>query len=98
MANKTILQSKNPYVGPRPFQQGEKLYGRERETFELVNLIIAERIVLLYSPPGAGKSSLLNAALPPALQGQGFRVLGPVRVGEAPLASLAKKAGFNRYV
>jgi len=97
MTNSNPVQRENPYVGPRPFQKGEKLYGRERETFDLVNLIIAERIVLLYSPPGAGKSSLLNAALPPALQGQGFRVLGPVRIGESPMASLAKKAGFNRY-
>jgi WD40 repeat protein len=98
MTGPKAVQRENPYVGPRPFQKGETLYGREREAFELSNLLIAERIVLLYSPVGAGKTSLLNAALSPVLQEQGFRVLGPVRVGETPKASLARKAGFNRYV
>jgi WD40 repeat protein len=87
----------NPYVGPRPFQKGEKLYGRERQTFELLNLIIAERIVLLYSPSGAGKSSLLTAALIPALEKQGFGVLGPARAGQEPTPALEGKEGFNRY-
>ena len=54
----TIRQ--NPFIGPRAFETGEKLYGRSRETNQLVNLLIAERIVLLYSPSGAGKTSLLN--------------------------------------
>ena len=47
----------NPYVGPRAFQYGETLYGRDREVVELLDLVIAERIVLLYSPSGAGKTS-----------------------------------------
>ena len=37
----------NPYPGPRSFQRGEKLYGRGRETAELLDLLIAERIVRL---------------------------------------------------
>ena len=51
----------NPYVGPRSFQTGQKLYGRDRELRELASLLIAERIVLLHSPSGAGKSSLIQA-------------------------------------
>lgn len=70
----------NPYVGPRSFQTGETLYGRERETLELLDLLIAERIVLLYSPSGAGKTSLIQAALTPKLQEEGFNVLPPMRV------------------
>ena len=58
----------NPYVGPRAFEAGETLYGRDREIHELLNLLIAERIVLLYSPSGAGKTSLLRAGLIPMLQ------------------------------
>ena len=53
------LSKSNPYVGPRAFQDGETLYGRDREVAKLLNLLIAERIVLLYSPSGAGKTSLL---------------------------------------
>jgi ABC-type arginine transport system ATPase subunit len=59
----------NPYVGPRAFTVNEaaRFYGRTRETQDLLDLLIAERIVLLYSPSGAGKSSLILAALVPAL-------------------------------
>lgn len=71
----------NPYPGPRSFQRGERLYGRERETRDLLDLLIAERIVLLYSPSGAGKTSLVQAALIPELEREGFRVFPPMRAG-----------------
>lgn len=58
----------NPYPGPRPFQRGERLYGREREITELFYLLSAERIVLLHSPSGAGKTSLVDAGLVPRLK------------------------------
>ena len=86
----------NPYPGPRSFQQGERLYGRERETAELLDLLIAERIVLLYSPSGAGKTSLVQAALLPELTSEGFRVLPIMRPGLIPAAPGANAA--NRYV
>ena len=38
-------------------------FGRDGELPELVDLLIAERIVLLFSPSGAGKTSLIQAAL-----------------------------------
>src|SRR5512143_3076241 len=89
----------NPYVGPRAFQQGETLYGRDREVQELLDLLIAERIVLLYSPSGAGKSSLLNAALIPRLRAEDFHVRPPVRVNtEAPGGAIAQNGNVNRFV
>src|SRR5512135_191981 len=84
----------NPYIGPRAFRTGETLYGRERETLELLDLLIAERIVLFYSPSGAGKTSLLQAALIPRLQQKGFDVLPPVRVNQELPAGL----NANRYL
>ena len=86
----------NPYPGPRSFQQGERLYGRERETAELLDLLIAERIMLLYSPSGAGKTSLVQAALIPELEREGYRVLPIMRPGLIPAAPGANAA--NRYV
>ena len=86
----------NPYPGPRSFQQGERLYGREHETAELLDLLIAERIVLLYSPSGAGKTSLVQAALIPELAREGFRVLPIMRPGLIPAAPGANSA--NRYI
>ncbi len=64
----------NPYVGPRSFQTGEKLFGRDGEIADLLDLLIARRIVLLYSPSGAGKTSLIQAGLMPPLPGEGFYV------------------------
>lgn len=76
------------------------MYGRERETLELLDLIIAERIVLLYSPSGAGKTSLIQAALLPKLQQEGFITTRPIRVSaEAPVQPERKAStSGNRFV
>jgi hypothetical protein len=54
-----------PYVGPRPFEGGDKMFffGREREARELANMVAACALTVVYGPSGAGKSSLLNAKL-----------------------------------
>ena len=88
----------NPYVGPRAFQYGETLYGRDREVVELLDLLIAERIVLLYSPSGAGKSSLIQAGLIPELEKEGFRVLPVMRVSLEPSLALDSLPMANRYI
>jgi hypothetical protein len=88
----------NPYVGPRAFQYGETLYGRDREVVELLDLLIAERIVLLYSPSGAGKTSLIQAGLIPELQKEGFRVLPVMRVSLEPSLALDSFPMANRYI
>jgi hypothetical protein len=87
----------NPFVGPRAFQQGEQLYGRDHEVLQLLDLLIAERIVLLYSPSGAGKTSLINAGLIPRLQREGFGVLPVVRIGLHPGSNRTLGNG-NRYL
>ncbi len=69
----------NPYVGPRPLRFGERLHGRTRELDRLCDAVVADRVVLLYSPSGAGKSSLLEAGLRPALRAKGFLVAPTVR-------------------
>jgi WD40 repeat protein len=83
----------NPYVGPRALGPGEPIYGRERELLDLRDLLIAERIVLLYSPSGAGKTSLIQAGLIPEMEREEFAVLPLMRVGKNP----AGTAG-NRYL
>jgi WD40 repeat protein len=72
--------SRNPYVGPYSLRYGESIYGRDREARQLLELLIAERIVLLYSPSGAGKTSLIQAALIPMLKNEQFHVLPVIRV------------------
>lgn len=85
----------NPYVGPRSFNTGEALYGRDRELRTLTALLIAERIVLLHSPSGAGKTSLVKAGLLPQLKEENFNILPIVRVNIEPPPDYA---WANRYL
>ena len=76
----------HPYAGPRALQQGEPIYGRTREINELRGAILSERIVLLYSQSGAGKTSLIEAGLRPEIERRRFNVLPTIRVGyETPV-------------
>jgi WD40 repeat protein len=68
----------NPYVGPRPFERDDapRFFGRAREVRDVASLVVAQRVLLLYSASGAGKSSLLNAGVLPKLdEEKGFDVL-----------------------
>jgi len=72
--------SMNPYVGPYPFSTTDRLFGRDTETGQLRNRLIADRVLLMYSPSGAGKTSLIQASLLPRLQDMGFLVRPLIRV------------------
>jgi hypothetical protein len=85
--------ARNPYVGPRAFREEDRLYGRDRELAELVDMLVAERVVLMYSPSGAGKTSLIQASLVPELRRQRFSPLPCARVNLPVPAEL----NVNRY-
>src|SRR3954462_14425066 len=89
------LLDTNPFVGPRSLLPGEPIYGRDREIRRLVNLLVAERIVLLYSPSGAGKTSLIAAGLIPRLLERRFQVPPVIRVSLRPDAPVPHA---NRYL
>jgi hypothetical protein len=93
-ATQVLAGLKNPYIGPRPFRIGERLPNRQDEARELSDLVIAERVVLLHAPSGAGKTSLIQAGLMPILRQYGFQPVGPVRV-DKPTSSEGVR---NRYV
>ena len=75
-------REQNPYIGPRPFEREDKalFFGRDRETSEVLSLVIAHRVLLVYAQSGAGKTSLLNAELVPLLEEEGFEILPLARV------------------
>jgi WD40 repeat protein len=77
----SVASREEPYVGPNSFsrQDAPFFYGREQETCELASLLIAERIVLLNGPSGAGKTSLIRAGLLPKVDHQ-FLILPEIRV------------------
>jgi hypothetical protein len=85
----------NPYVGPRAFGVDERLPNREDDARELTDLLTSERVVLLHAPSGAGKTSLIQAAVMPLLKDDGFNPIGPVRVDKPIPADAAIR---NRYV
>ena len=89
---------KNPFVGPRPFTRADILHGRERETDDLFNLLISSRILLMYAPSGAGKTSLIQAALVPRMLEEGFSVLDNLRVNSEPEPGSGGAQAPNRYV
>lgn len=60
----------NPYAGPAALVEGASIYGRSAEIEELADLLISARLVLLYSPSGAGKTSLIQAGLLKALRNE----------------------------
>jgi hypothetical protein len=91
----------NPFVGPRPFREGELFFGRERETKGLLNMLMSGRIGLLHSPSGAGKTSLIQARLIPEMASRGFQIcasadpkFSAIRVGNPPPGDFCG----NRYV
>ena len=98
------MTNPNPYVGPRSFELNEKMYGRDRERRQLTDRLISERIVLLHSPSGAGKTSLVRAGLIPQLKDEGFFVHPVIRVNLERSAALVNLSDtlkvaqqFNRY-
>ncbi len=78
----------NPYVGPRTFTSADRkrFFGRDSEATSLLARVVSERLLLFYAQSGAGKSSLINARLIPALrEEEGFGVLPVGRVaGQLP--------------
>ena len=78
-------QEWSPYVGPRPFKRDpeeQKLFfGRDDETEEIVSLVFGHKLVLIYAESGAGKTSIFNANIVPALEQKELQVLPLTRVG-----------------
>jgi WD40 repeat protein len=87
----------NAYVGPQPFPPDRRLYSRDRELLALTNRLLAERLMLLYAPSGAGKTSLIQAkgGLNDRMAAEGFHPLPMIRVSHA--ADIAARAKVNRY-
>lgn len=76
--------SENPFVGPRAFDESTPLHGRGEELQTVVDLILTGGIVLLHSPSGAGKTSLIQSGLTATLDTLGYEVLPILRVGLPP--------------
>ena len=90
-----------PYVGAVPFQRDDapRFFGRERETDELVSLIEAHSVVLVYAQSGAGKTSLLNAGIIPALESEEVcQIFPPARLSVASGCDEYESSSRNTYM
>ena len=71
------------YPGVKPFSENERhlFYGRTADTKKLYQLINLEKLVLLYSKSGLGKSSLLNAGVLPLFNEEDGYATIKIRLG-----------------
>jgi hypothetical protein len=72
--NKPIANLPRRYPGLKPFERSQSgvFYGREEDIRRLTNLVLRERLVLLFAKSGIGKTSLLQAGCAPELERQEF--------------------------
>jgi hypothetical protein len=96
----TESRGPNPFVGPVPFERkdADLFFGRVGEVQELISLIVANRVVVLYAASGAGKTSLLDAGVLPLLERQErFEVLPTTRFRHLTAAEV-RRGIENVYV
>ena len=62
------------YPGLKPFErtQSAVFYGRREDAVRLTNLIVQQRLMVLFAKSGIGKTSILQAGVAPHLEQQNF--------------------------
>lgn len=67
-----FANAKNPWLGLGSYHEGQQLYGRNKETTDLTDIIIHHTASVVYGKSGIGKSSLLRAGVFPQLRQNGL--------------------------
>jgi len=72
--NRKVVTLPRRYPGLKPFERSQQavFHGRQDDVQRLSNLILRERLVVLFSKSGIGKTSLLQAGVAPELERQDF--------------------------
>ena len=99
------------YPGVQPFGdneiQRELFRGRDEEKYDLLQLVLAERLVLLFARSGIGKSSLISAGLLEPLRDQDYFPMvvrvsgssdGPIESLYEGIRSAARTANERRQI
>ncbi len=88
----------NPYKGHVSYQVEDAalFFGRDREAKDLTARILANRLTILHAVSAAGKTSLLNARIIPAVEAHGWV---PVRTtpDENPLQEIRRDTLFTMF-
>ena len=75
------------YLDYYTFEDADIFFGREEETQKMVGEILSTRLLVLFSPSGSGKTSLINAGVRPALENLGYKTVY-VRLESDPIPSV----------
>ncbi len=90
------------YPGLRPFERSQSavFHGRQEDIGRLSNLILRERLVVLFAKSGMGKTSLLQAGCAPELERQDFVpvFLRTERSDRPLLSGIGEMLGKNAHV
>jgi uncharacterized protein YjbI with pentapeptide repeats len=90
----TTLPARDVYPGLAPFRDNPVdsalFFGREEEAKRVTGCILSEPLIVLYARSGVGKTSLLNAAVIPALRDEGLLpvVVRPTGGPQGPLSAV----------
>lgn len=81
-------QLRSRYPGVRPFHTADQdlFFGREQDGADLLDMVLLEKLVVLFARSGYGKSSLLNAGFRPALYKENASLNIPLHPLEVRLA------------
>ena len=78
------------------FEDADLFFGREEETRKIVGEILSSRLLVLFSPSGSGKTSLINAGVRPQLEEELEYKTIYTRLEEAPIPSICQ-AVFREF-
>jgi hypothetical protein len=92
------ISERNPFVGPRPIQQGEPLYGRDAEVRELYNRLQARRHRRAALAVGRGQELARAGRADPAARRRRLRRVEADPRQPRPGGLGASPAGTNRYL
>lgn len=65
-------ENKNPWLGLNTYTEQDRLYGRDKESREVADIILNNLSTVIYGRSGIGKSSLLRAGVFPLMRYEDF--------------------------
>jgi WD40 repeat protein len=86
-----LTRDRSPYRGLAAYEEADAalFFGRDGAIERLAAAVEERPLTVVTGPSGCGKSSLVKAGLVRALRARGgWRIIGPLRPGSAPLAGL----------
>ncbi|MBL7826728.1 MAG: ATP-binding protein [Saprospiraceae bacterium] len=94
MKQKAIILPRR-YPGLKPFERSQQavFHGRQDDVQRLSNLVLREKLVVLFAKSGIGKTSLLQAGVAPELERQEFvpLLLRTERTDQALLTNISER-------